>query len=309
MRGEIFYWVLNMSIAATVTGGCVYLLGMCKRLPRKLIKALWLAPFLRMWIPVGIGSRYSLMTLLSRLATRTVTVEVPIPSPVPLPQMTMMNSAGIAATYFPVSYKVDLLTDVMKIAFWIWFSGALLILTGILTFYILAMRDTKGAELLSDNVYFSDKVQSPAVYGIWHPKILIPTAYRETDLTFIILHERMHIRQKDNLLRLVWLITAAVHWFNPFVWWMLRKYLADMELALDERVLDACGGEQKKAYATALLQNASRSPLPVSGLGGAGMRRRIENILSYTKLSFSASIAFLCLATVILYILLTNAPV
>ena len=309
MGGEVFYWVLNMSIAAGITGTCVYLLGKCKRLPRKIIKMLWLAPFLRMWIPVGIGGKYSLMALISHLATRTVTVEVPISSPVPLPQMTMMNSLGAAATYFPVTYKVDLLSDVMEVAFWIWISGVLLILTGILTFYVLAMRDTRGAEHFFDNVYFSDKVQAPAVYGIWRPKILIPTAYKGSDLTFILLHERKHIQQRDNLLRLAWLCTAAVHWFNPLAFWMLRKYLTDMELALDERVLDDCGKEQRKAYAATLLRSAKCGPLCVSGIKSAGMRRRIENILSYNKLSFFSLVAFSCLAAIILHILLTNASV
>ena len=62
--GEIFYWVFNMSIAASIAGLVVLLIGRVRRLPRRLARALWIVPFLRMWLPVGLGTvSYTHLTL------------------------------------------------------------------------------------------------------------------------------------------------------------------------------------------------------------------------------------------------------
>ena len=67
MLREVFYWLFNMSVAATVSGAVVLLLRLVKKIPRRVIAVLWAIPFLRLWVPVGIGGKFGLMTLLSRL--------------------------------------------------------------------------------------------------------------------------------------------------------------------------------------------------------------------------------------------------
>lgn len=63
-----------MSIVATISGLIILLIRRIKRIPRRIIMVLWLIPFLRMLIPVGIGSKYGIMSLISKFATKTVTV-------------------------------------------------------------------------------------------------------------------------------------------------------------------------------------------------------------------------------------------
>ena len=74
MYGELFYWLFNMSIVASITGLVVMLIRRIRRIPRRVVTVLWLIPFLRLWLPIGFGSEYSLMSLISRFATRTVVV-------------------------------------------------------------------------------------------------------------------------------------------------------------------------------------------------------------------------------------------
>ena len=62
MLQEIFYWVFNMSITAAVMGLLIMLVRMVKKIPRRITLFLWVVPFLRMIVPVGINSPYSLMT-------------------------------------------------------------------------------------------------------------------------------------------------------------------------------------------------------------------------------------------------------
>ena len=74
MLGEIFYWIFNMSIAATICMVPVLLLRLIKKIPRRIFIWLWLVPFIRMCIPVGISSKYGIMSLLSKFTTKTVTL-------------------------------------------------------------------------------------------------------------------------------------------------------------------------------------------------------------------------------------------
>ena len=48
MLGEIFYWIFNMSIAATICMVPVLLLRLIKKIPRRIFIWLWLVPFIRM---------------------------------------------------------------------------------------------------------------------------------------------------------------------------------------------------------------------------------------------------------------------
>ena len=72
MLQEVFYWVFNMSIAAAITGVMVMLVRLVKRIPRRFTVFLWAVPFFRMTIPLGLSSPYSLMSLISRITTKTV---------------------------------------------------------------------------------------------------------------------------------------------------------------------------------------------------------------------------------------------
>ena len=74
MLGEIFYWIFNMSIAASICGLPVILIRMIKKIPRRVTVWLWLIPFIRMLLPVGIAGKYGLMTFISQFTTKTVTV-------------------------------------------------------------------------------------------------------------------------------------------------------------------------------------------------------------------------------------------
>ena len=102
MLGEIFYWIFNMSIAATICMVPVLLLRLIKKIPRRIFIWLWLVPFIRMCIPVGISSKYGIMALLSKFTTKTVTIiQIGDDS-----ALTMMNHVMGASSYFPITYKM-----------------------------------------------------------------------------------------------------------------------------------------------------------------------------------------------------------
>ncbi|MGN1047180.1 MAG: M56 family metallopeptidase [Eubacteriales bacterium] len=299
MAGEIFYWFFNMSIAASLSGVIVLLIGHIRKLPRRFACVLFVIPFIRMWIPVGLGSKYGLLSLISRFTTRSVAFFDS--------SFTTTNYIMAANSYFPITYKANVLENVFKISFYVWAVTAAALLAALFILYGATMKQLKNAKHLKDDVYISEYIDSPALYGIIKPRIILPASYEEKELDFVLLHERMHKKRGDNLWRMLAFITATVHWFNPLAWVLLRGYLSAAELACDEAVLAKCGEERKKAYALALVSCEEKKTFFASAFGGAKIRVRIENILSYKKLSALSAVGFTALVLVIMYTLLTNA--
>ena len=304
MLGEIFYWIFNMSIASTVCAVLILPLRFVKKIPRRFFIWLWLIPFIRMCIPVGISSKYGIMALISKFTTKTVVIyEMGDGS-----ALTATNHIMGADSYFPIVYKVNLLEDVFNVASVIWLAVALASILTLTVLYFTTLGEIKDAYHLRDNIYQSDKIKTPAVYGIVKPKIVLPIEYRESELKYILMHERAHIRRSDNIIRLLAFVVVCLHWFNPFAWLVLKMLYLDIELACDEAVLSKCNKSERTEYARALLLAAEKTNVFAASFGGSKIRLRIENILSYRKMTVLSLIGFSALISAIFYVLLTNAP-
>ncbi|HYF82317.1 MAG TPA: M56 family metallopeptidase [Clostridia bacterium] len=303
MLCEIFYWVLNMGIIGSVAGLVVLSLRKIKALPRFAVYVLWALPLIRLWLPFGIANEYSLLSLISRFTTKTVVIWEE------LPQLTTTNSIMVANSYFPIEYKTDLLENVFNVASVVWIIVCCAAILTSLLLYIFTKSELKSAEPIKGNIYKSDRVTETAVYGVISPKIIIPAAIADKDIDYIILHEQVHIERRDNLFRVVAVITACVHWFNPLLWIFLKCFFADMELACDAKVLKCLNERQTKEYARTILTCASGKTFFASAFGGAKTKVRIENILSYKKLTLLSLLCFAALVAVIAVIIITNATV
>ena len=303
MIGEICYWLINMSIVASFMGLIVMLLRKIRFIPRRVSVFLWIIPFLRMTVPVGLNSPYSLMSLVSRFTTRTVTVYQPSDDIA----FSFSNSIRAAESYSPITYKVNILGTVFSVAGMIWIVVSLALLIALTIIYVSTKNAVADSRHLESNIFFSDKVDSPAVYGIIRPKIIIPGSYKDMELKYIIRHEKTHIKRLDNLWRIIGFITASIHWFNPLSWVFLKAFLNDLELACDEMAVSGYDKEERKEYARTLLSCSGGKSLLVSAFGGAKVRTRIENVLSYKKMTAFSAIGFTLLVLVIIFTLITNA--
>ncbi len=301
MLAEVFYWVFNMSITAAIAGVVVLLLRLIKRIPRRVICILWAIPFIRMILPFGIDSPFSLMNLLDRLALKTTTVYIPGSDIV-----SSKNSISAAASYYPIVYKTHVLKNVFTVSSFIWVVVALAGFIASAVIYRMTMKEIKDAEP-SDGVYYSDKVTVPAVYGVFRPRIVLPSFLSGRGSELIVLHEKTHIKRGDNVWRLLALAVTLVHWFNPFAWIFLKFFLSDLEGACDESVLKKCGEERAKEYAASLVDFEEDKNLFASALTGSHVRVRIKSILSYKKITAWSAVGFAVLVAAVALALLTNA--
>ena len=94
----------------------------------------------------------------------------------------------------------------------------------------------------------------PMLAGLIRPVLLLPE-YVPSDsaLRYSMLHELTHFRRRDIWLKTLALWANALHWFNPFMWYMTRMVERDTELACDEAALRALPAQEHRAYGQTIL--------------------------------------------------------
>lgn len=132
----------------------------------------------------------------------------------------------------------------------------------------------------------SDERTEPGVWRTRRPVLVLPRSVAaqldDEELETVLLHELAHVERRDNLWGNFQTTLECVFWFNPLVWFVGRRMLAERERACDERVLEAGGAAG--AYAAGILKVVRFcSGWRVAGVSGAAsgsnLRRRIEMIM------------------------------
>lgn len=305
--GELFYWILNMSITAAIVGLAVSACRKIRKIPKRLLTVLWLAPFLRMIFPFTINSPFSILNLVARF-TRKVLI---MPDLTDLAEFTLSNYMRVADSYFPILFRRDSYRVLFALSGWIWLSVALFLQTVWILAYRRTMKDLQDPENRKSGVLivFSKRIKEPAVYGIWNPLIYLPMEYEKEINPYILAHEKMHIARHDNLKRILVVGIVCFHWFNPLAWRFLRYYLEDLEFACDEAVIAHYSQQQKKEYALTLIDRADhrKKAFFASAFGSSNLRMRLEHVLSYKKMSIYSSLCFTAFILLLLFTMLTNA--
>ena len=99
----------------------------------------------------------------------------------------------------------------------------------------------------------------PMLAGMFRPAILLPPeALSSQELGFSLLHELTHYRRRDIWLKTLAIWVSALHWFNPFLWYMVRLVERDTELACDEDALRTLPPEACAAYGQTILSAVAR---------------------------------------------------
>lgn len=129
-------------------------------------------------------------------------------------------------------------------------------------------------------------LSSPFLWGIFRPVVFLPAGLKGEERTYIIAHENIHRKRKDPVLKMVFFLITAVHWFNPVVWAAWALFCRDMEISCDEAVLLHTGESIKRQYAQSLLRFAAAQNgylmVPLT-FGEPSAKMRIKNVLGFRK--------------------------
>ncbi len=179
---------------------------------------------------------------------------------------------------------------------------SLMAILSVLKFYDIKDKLKYSSETEDGVIYKSENIDVPFVIGFINPKIYIPNSIKDDEKEYIILHERIHIKHKDNIIKIIAYIILLIHWFNPLVWIGYNMFSEDIERLCDESVIKVMGGKIKKNYSMSLLKLSSDKrdfDIVKTAFGEKSTKRRIYNILNYKKPTFTALIISVFMMTIV----------
>jgi bla regulator protein BlaR1 len=150
-------------------------------------------------------------------------------------------------------------------------------------------------------VLLTDSSIEPGVFGVFRPVLLLPADVADrlspVQLQTVVAHELVHVRRRDNLWAALHAIVQAIFWFNPLVWWLGGRLVAEREQACDEAVL--AQGADAEDYAAGILAvcryYACAPRACLAGVTGADLKRRIAAIMKFAPRRYTSQIR-VCLA-------------
>ena len=305
---DLFYTVLSLSYKSVFV--VIFILAVrffIRKLPKSYSFALWAVLAFRLICPVSFESAVSLF---NSLPDRAYYINTVIPSSGGTVAQNNFNADVLNTNTAAVQNAVNSAISLEQIAIYVYIAGVLAFAIYGVYMYIKTLNKVKFAVKKENNIYYCDNIASPFVLGFIRPKIYIPFRIEKSDEYFIILHEKYHIKRKDNILKLLAYILLCIHFFNPFVWIYYYLFEKDMEMSCDEKVIHILGADAKKQYSSLLLSFAMNKrhvvPSPVS-FGESGVKSRIKNVLMFKKPKMAVGIIAV-LVCIIVFVTLGADP-
>lgn len=295
----IFISILNMSVTASyVAAGVIFVRIFFRKAPKIFSYVLWAVVLFRLICPVTCAAGFSFLGLLHVDSQNNRAVSDYVPHDIGFRQTpTIQSGPGVLDRTVNSSLpqaapmaSVNPMQAWMEVLSLIWIAGIVALLSYSVISYIKVKKQLRTATLVKDNIYQSDRIGTAFVCGFVRPKIYVPVAVGDADLSYVLEHERTHIRRKDYLIKPLAFFALILHWFNPLMWLSFALMNRDMEMSCDESVLQRMSREAKGGYAGSLLSlSAKRSGLLAANplaFGESQIKSRIKNVLNYKKPPF-----------------------
>ncbi|MEG6614166.1 M56 family metallopeptidase [Pseudoclostridium thermosuccinogenes] len=315
---SVFLSVLNMSVTASLVAVAVIIARLpLKKSPKVFSYALWSAVLFRLVCPFSFSSRLSLLGFMPSsqagsaparyIPEDTGMIKLPLVD-IAFKRINAAFSSSIPPAAAPLS-KLNPMDILIFLGALIWLTGMAVMLVYAAIAYLRLKRRISTATLVSENIYESDLIRSPFVFGFVKPKIYLPLSLTGEEREYILLHEKTHIQRLDYIVKLVAFLVLALHWFNPIMWLCFSLMTRDMEMSCDERVIQKTSGLKVTSYSRSLLALASQKKMPAPGplaFGESNVKARIKNLLDYKKPAFWLIIASIAIVAVLTVMLVSN---
>ena len=306
---QLFLKLLNMSITASwLTIPIIFISLFWKKSPKKFNCILWAIVGIRFIMPFSPESIFSLIPSAKVIPDAFIYMQKPaIESGIGA--LDELINPVISESFAPdVTESATPLQIWGFIASWLWLLGVGVMLVYMLVNYLKVARRVR--EAIAEKDYFiCDRIGTSFIFGLFRPRIYLPSNIKTEDEEYVLTHERAHISRLDYLWKPLGFLILCVHWFNPIAWLAYTLACRDIELATDEKAVCKLDTNAKKRYAEALL-NVSAPKRLVSAcplaFGELGVKSRIKSILSYKKPARFVFVIALALSLVLVLCFLTN---
>lgn len=287
---ELFIKIVNMSISASwIVLAVIIFRILLKKAPKWVNPLLWSIVGLRLILPFSIESVLSLIPSVETISPEIIYDEAPaIHSGIDVLNRTV--NPVISESSAPVTgASVNPLQIWIPVFSVIWIVRLVCMLSYTVFSFRRLRKRMDTAVVLKENIYRSEKAESPFVLGLIHPRIYLPFQLPGQNMDYVIAHEQAHIKRHDNWFKTIGFLLLSVYWFNPVMWAAYILFCRDIELACDERVIRNFNRQQRADYSQALLDSSVRgrkiAACPLS-FGEVGVKDRVKNVLNYKELAF-----------------------
>lgn len=296
---ELFLTIVDMGITASWLIVVVLLLRIgFKKYNKKIMLVLWCLVGFRLLCPFTIDTYLSVIPRSTSVIkmTNSEVIESNINNPV------IINYQEVVVGNSNELNMVEILSV-------IWVIGIVVMVGYSLYRYVILHYQMRFAIKYQDDVYQSEFVDSPFVLGIVKPRIYLPYDIDSNDIEYVIAHEKMHLKRKDNIWKLLAFCLLIMHWFNPLVWVSYILLNRDLELSCDESVIKNYDNNQRADYSKSLLgcsvENKKVLIFPL-GFCEVGVKERVKSIMNYKKPTFWVSIVAMVVCLLVVLGFLTD---
>jgi len=262
-----------------------------KRISPRLRYGLWLVVLLRLLLPFNIGQTdLSVLNHLPDFETAAVENAVLIVGETAAftPFEAEITAAAQTAPVSEHNVPLHNGPGLFEILMTVYATGAALVLL------VTAASNIRFASCLRKNrvdvgrfmglqVYKSDAVETPCLFGLFRPAIYMSPDVQEKNCKHVLMHEQAHYMQLDHIWAWLRGICLALHWYNPLVWLAARLSKQDGELSCDAMVIACLASEERIGYGETLISlSCTRRGLlcavtPLSSKGKI-LKERIEYV-------------------------------
>ena len=307
---DVFLKLVNLSISASWLILAVLVLRVVlKKAPKWVMPLLWGVVALRLVCLFSIESALSLIPSAETIPSEIVTETR---EPVLYEQATLdivTNPTLPSAAEVPVGVSRQQAQVDFNIYSVLWLAGMAALLVHALVSAGKLKKKLATAILLRDNIYESEFVDSPFVFGVVKPNIYLPMHMDEGTAAYVIAHERAHLVRRDHWWKVLGYLVLALHWFNPLVWVAYILFCRDIELACDEKVVKGLDGAARADYSQALLSCAAPGRAVAAcplAFGEGNIKTRVKSALHYKKPAFRVAAAAVLAVVIVAVCFLTN---
>lgn len=307
---DVFLKLVNLSISASWLILAVLVLRVVlKKAPK------WVMPLLRGVVALRLVCLFSIESALSLIpSAETIPSEIVTETrePVLYEQATLdivTNPTLPSAAEVPVGVSRQQAQVDFNIYSVLWLAGMAALLVHALVSAGKLKRKLATAILLRDNIYESEFVDSPFVFGVVKPNIYLPMHMDEGTAAYVIAHEHAHLARRDHWWKVLGYLVLALHWFNPLVWVAYILFCRDIELACDEKVVRGLDGAARADYSQALLSCAAPKRAVAAcplAFGEGNIKTRVKSALHYKKPAFWVAAAAVLAVVIMAVCFLTN---
>lgn len=212
-----------------------------------------------------------------------------------------LNPMDQLLTTMPQSEKID---EIMLWIILIWATGMLIFLMLNIKkyvnfrYFILQNHRVYNTEHSNAQIIISSNATTPIVMGSFNPIVVLPDVqFKDKEFILILSHELVHIKRGDLLIKLVIMITKAVHWFNPAIYHLSKQINDYCELSCDEKVVRKMDAESRRGYGEMILSVLDYGVKKRTNIGDDyvinfcsnknNVKRRLLNIMNGKKMKKS----------------------